>query len=572
MGHPSLKKKSKRLSCRLKYKIDKKVREHNRKKRREARKQRKGSKTKAITAPQQCPFKEQIIEDFNEAKAKEKEMMVENKRIIEENAANGITLEQLVQDARIRGDDYMPIDRNEEIDRKINAAQKMESSSLTKEFKKVVNEADVILEVVDARDPLGTRCKVVEETVARDPKKRLVIVLNKADLVPRENLEKWLKYLRQSRPAVPFKASVQQQAQKLGRRTMLKKSKKKKNLEKLMSVSSCVGAEFLMKLLANYRRSDGFERSIIVGVVGVPNVGKSSIINSLRRAKACRVGAEPGVTRTLQTVQISANIKILDSPGIVMENPVLKNNTLLCLKNLVKTDQLNDPTLAAQAILYRSTKEQMMELYNVSNYNTPEEFLLSLSKRFGLLGKKGIPDTFKAAKMLVQDWNRGKIRYYTLPPEDSADTHISAKIVSKLGENFDVSQCNPSSTGTESEMDTEFNELQFAKEENELLDMINDERQNKFVTYLSLSNNDPENPDFKELKNLIVDTTVAAKKKGKLRWRKKKKGEEKENMKNIVQVKQKKVLKLAAKKKRKEEARKTKRDNSTFSNNEMMVD
>lgn len=123
------------------------------------------------------------------------------------------------------------------------------------------------MEVVDARDPLGTRCKIVEETVLKYPGKRLVIVVNKADLVPRDNLEKWLSYLRRSWPAVPFKASVQQQAQKLGRRAMIKKSKKK-NLEKLMSVSSCVGAEFLMRLLANYRKNKGIITSITVGVVG----------------------------------------------------------------------------------------------------------------------------------------------------------------------------------------------------------------------------------------------------------------------------------------------------------------
>lgn len=65
--------------------------------------------------------------------------MLENKRIIEENAANGITLEDLVQDAQLRGDDYMPVDKGAEIDRRINAVtQKMESSSLTKEFKKVL--------------------------------------------------------------------------------------------------------------------------------------------------------------------------------------------------------------------------------------------------------------------------------------------------------------------------------------------------------------------------------------------------------------------------------------------------
>lgn len=126
----------------------------------------------------------------------------------------------------------------------------------------------MILEVVDARDPLGTRCKVVEETVLQHPGKRLVIVVNKADLVPRDVLEKWLTYLRQRWPAVPFKASVQQQAQNLGRRAMVKKSKKKKNLEKLMSVSSSVGTEFLMRLLANYRRNKGIMTSITVGVVG----------------------------------------------------------------------------------------------------------------------------------------------------------------------------------------------------------------------------------------------------------------------------------------------------------------
>lgn len=115
---------------------------------------------------------------------------------------------------------------------------------------------------------------------------------NILDLVPLEILNKWLKYLRKSFPAVAFKASTQSQTRKLGQR----KFKQAKN-EKALQSSSCVGAELLMSLLANYCRNKGIKTSIRVGVVGLPNVGKSSLINSLKRSRACNVGATPGVTR-----------------------------------------------------------------------------------------------------------------------------------------------------------------------------------------------------------------------------------------------------------------------------------
>ena len=80
-----------------------------------------------------------------------------------------------------------------------------------RELRKVVERADVILQVLDARDPMGTKSKSVEDMVLANSKKKLVYVLNKADLIPREALLGWLTYLRQSNPTIPFKCNTQAQ-------------------------------------------------------------------------------------------------------------------------------------------------------------------------------------------------------------------------------------------------------------------------------------------------------------------------------------------------------------------------
>ena len=106
-----------------------------------------------------------------------------------------------------------------------NVGQRMQkdgsASAFYKEVSKVIEAADVILEVLDARDPLGTRCKQMEEAVRAFPHKRVVLLLNKADLVPRDNIAKWIKYLRRELPAIAFKASTQNQRKRLGQKGTL---------------------------------------------------------------------------------------------------------------------------------------------------------------------------------------------------------------------------------------------------------------------------------------------------------------------------------------------------------------
>uniref|UniRef100_A0AAR2M699 CP-type G domain-containing protein n=1 Tax=Pygocentrus nattereri TaxID=42514 RepID=A0AAR2M699_PYGNA len=302
-----------------------------------------------------------------------------------------------------------------------------------REFKKVIEAADIVLEVLDARDPLGCRCPQVEQAVVQSgTNKKVVLVLNKIDLVPKDIVEKWIKYLRNEFPTVAFKASTQQQNKNLKRSHV----PVTQATPELLGSSACVGAECLMKLLGNYCRSQDIKTTITVGVVGFPNVGKSSLINSLKRARACSVGATPGVTKCLQEIHLDKHIKLLDCPGIVMATST--SDAAMILRNCVKIEQLVDPVPAIEAILRRCSKNQIMEHYGVPDFHTALEFLALLARRQGKLRKGGLPDIDKAAKSILMDWTGGRISYFTHPPEThTLPTHVSAEIVAEMGKEFD---------------------------------------------------------------------------------------------------------------------------------------
>ena len=305
-----------------------------------------------------------------------------------------------------------------------------------RDFRKVVSEADVLLEVLDARDPLGCQCKGVEDFVARNhPNKRIVYVLNKVDLVPKDVVVQWKLYLKSRHPTILFKATTKSQNKNLSR----SKVKTERASTKLLKSTESLGADALVSLLKNYARSGDIKTSIVVGVIGYPNVGKSSVINSLKRSKVCKAGSSAGVTRTTQLVKLDKNIRLIDCPGIVFS---AATEDELVLQNAVNVQQLSDPITAVLAIMKRVSPEHLMLTYKIPGFDTVDDFLAHIADKFGLFGKGHIPNLNKAAKAVVTDWVSGKIPYYTLPPENklAANAQVSSTIVDSFAEEFDLNQ------------------------------------------------------------------------------------------------------------------------------------
>lgn len=152
----------------------------------------------------------------------------------------------------------------------------------------------------------------------------------------------WIKYLRKDFPTIGFKSSTQNQRTNIGQSKIHVKNAD----TDLLSKSSTVGADSLIKLLKNYSRNQNIKTSLTVGVIGYPNVGKSSLINSLKRSKVCGVGPRPGFTKVAQEIHLDAKLKLLDCPGIVFGGDSKSGAGDVLLRNCIKVELLDDPISA----------------------------------------------------------------------------------------------------------------------------------------------------------------------------------------------------------------------------------
>ena len=272
--------------------------------------------------------------------------------------------------------------------RKHDMFMKGQSKRIWSELYKVIDCSDVVLQVLDARNIPGTRCRHLEVYLKKHAAhKHLVLIVNKCDLVPTWVTKQWVTRLSQTVPTLAFHASM----------------------------GSPFGKGALITLLRQYAKLHADKKAISVGIVGYPNVGKSSIINTLRAKKVCKTAPVPGETKIWQYVSLMKRISLVDCPGIVYDTG--DNETETVLKGVVRAERLPDPDSFIPAILERSKPEHISRTYGIpTGWKDAEDFMTQIARRNGRLLPGGEPDFHAVAVNVINDWQRGKLPFFVPPP------------------------------------------------------------------------------------------------------------------------------------------------------------
>ena len=254
---------------------------------------------------------------------------------------------------------------------------------------------DVVVELLDARIPASSANPVIDQVVEHKPR---IIALNKADLAEQQETEKWATYFRaQGLSVVPVEAVSGKGAKMLVNRVEAAASSKLKAWE-----------------------AKGIRgRAARVMILGIPNVGKSSLINRLVGETAVRTADKPGVTSGKQWVKIGKNLELLDTPGVLW--PKLEDQEAafrLAVTGAIADDvyDMEDAVNRLLVLLRTRYAHRLAERYNLQTPlpETAEELLLLIGARRGCLRSGGTVDAEKARRIILNEFRSGKLGCFTL--------------------------------------------------------------------------------------------------------------------------------------------------------------
>ena len=172
----------------------------------------------------------------------------------------------------------------------------------------------------------------------------------------------------------------------------------------------------MIALLRQFSSLHASRKQISVGLIGYPNVGKSSVINTLRKKKVCTVAPIPGETKVWQYITLMKRIYLIDCPGVVPPNQGDSPEDIL-LKGVARVENVQNPEQYIAAVLRKAKPQHIERTYDVGDFSTATEFLEMLARKGGRLLKGGEADVDGVAKMVLNDFLRGKIPWFTPPSE-----------------------------------------------------------------------------------------------------------------------------------------------------------
>ncbi len=265
------------------------------------------------------------------------------------------------------------------------------TKDLLQENLKLVN---IVIEVIDARIPMASKNPDFDQ-LFRD-KKRL-IVLNKYDLADPNLNKAWEEYYKSK-----------------GWSAVLYNSTNNRELKKLESAIAGASEEIIQR----YKKRGLLNKTIKAMIVGIPNVGKSTLINSLAKRKSAKTGNMPGVTKGKQWIHLAGNIDLLDTPGILWPKFEDEKSAM----NLAFTGAIKDEVLVLEEIALKFV-EKMIELnkdaailekYNIEQGEKPLDILDNIAVKKGFILNKTEIDYLRVANLLLNDFRGGKLGNITL--------------------------------------------------------------------------------------------------------------------------------------------------------------
>lgn len=281
----------------------------------------------------------------------------------------------------------------------------------------VIEKSHVVVQIVDCRDPFFFRCQDLENYVKEVCESKVnFLVLNKADLIPNEVKDMLSQDLNSKQIQHVFFSAKNEQEK-------IDADQEITDIIAELNTPRTLTRIELCKLFESFPKPEGAQR-LIVGMVGYPNVGKSSLINTLCGKKKVGVDSKPGKTKNMQTIILSEKLMLCDCPGLVLPSIVSSKAEMICngvlpIQNIV--EYLN----AVMYVLREVPVEIIRRVYKLPEVTmdaeisatNARELLQIYSATRGYLTGSGVPDEAKAAKILLKDFVEGRIPHFRLQLE-----------------------------------------------------------------------------------------------------------------------------------------------------------